>query len=227
MKFWHILAVSTAAAITLPVFAQPAPPPAPPAQTRADVEANVRERLTRFDADKDGTVTPAEMKAFAETRMKAQTEERFTAIDTNKDGSISRAEFEESMKERSLLDMPRLKRFGGPGGEPWPEGRVVHIERHAIRKADGGPTPKSPKQTTADDSPPRERRTRMVMIDGDDMMSGNMMSGDGKGIVIADAVKKALDRFDAADTNKDGTISPEERKAEREAKRAAWLMKVS
>jgi hypothetical protein len=47
-----------------------------------------------------------------------------------------------------------------------------------------------------------------------------MADGDGKGIVIADAVKKALDRFDAADTNKDGTLTPDERKARRDARRA-------
>ena len=50
-----------------------------------------------------------------------------------------------------------------------------------------------------------------------------MAEGDGKGIVINDAVKKALERFDAADTNKDGKLTPEER----QAKRGAWRMKVS
>ena len=50
-----------------------------------------------------------------------------------------------------------------------------------------------------------------------------MADGDGKGIVIADAVKKALERFDAADTNKDGKLTPDERKAQREA----WRAKVS
>ena len=35
-------------------------------------------------------------------------------------------------------------------------------------------------------------------------------------------MKKALERFDATDTNKDGTISPEERRAQRETRRKAW-----
>ena len=59
----------------------------------------------------------------------------------------------------------------------------------------------------------------MMMGDGPRVMA---WSGDGKGIVIADAVKKALERFDATDTNKDGTISPDERKAAREAMRKSW-----
>ena len=60
-----------------------------------------------------------------------------------------------------------------------------------------------------------------MMMGGHDGMV--MATGDGKGIVIADAVKKALERFDAADTNKDGKLTPDERKAQR----GAWGMKVS
>ena len=36
-------------------------------------------------------------------------------------------------------------------------------------------------------------------------------------------MKKALELFDAADTNKDGKLTPDERKAQR----GAWRMKVS
>jgi len=72
-------------------------------------------------------------------------------------------------------------------------------------------TPASP-----DGTPVVRREMRVVTRDG---ASPNVMmwsSSNGDGIVIADAVKKALERFDAADTNKDGTISPEERKAQRD-----------
>jgi len=69
--------------------------------------------------------------------------------------------------------------------------------------------------------PPPAMGRKPMMRDHSRLMF--MAEGNGKGIVIADAVKKALDRFDAADTNKDGKLTPEERKAQR----GAWRMKVS
>ena len=47
---------------------------------------------------------------------------------------------------------------------------------------------------------------------------------DGK-VTEAEATAAALSRFDAADTNKDGTISDAERQAAREKMRAAWKAK--
>lgn len=212
MKIWQIIAVSTAAAVTVPALAQMTPP-APPAQTRADVEAKVRDRLGRFDADKNGTVTPEEMKSYAETRMKARNDERFAAMDTDKNGSISRAEFDAHHKG-GMVAMGRGGEHGkGHHGMDHGDGeRIVHIERRKRGDADsaGG----------ADGKPVVEGRTRIMMMGGRDGMM--MMQGDGKGIVIADAVKKALERFDAADTDKDGKISPDERKAQR----GAWRMKI-
>jgi hypothetical protein len=203
MKIWQIVTVSAVAAIALPAFAQMATGPGRP-DTRAEVEASVKDRLGKFDANKDGTVSPDEMKAYADARMKERNDAHFAEMDTDKNGSISRAEFDASHSKGALA------MAGGPGE------RIVRIERHD-RRGPGGheghmmtpPTPPVP----GDESKPGERRTRIMMMGGrDDMMA---MEGDGKGIVIADAVKKALERFDATDTNKDGTISPEERKAQR------------
>ena len=59
------------------------------------------------------------------------------------------------------------------------------------------------------------------------MMGGGRMferadaNTDGK-VSLAEALAKPLARFDAADTNKDGTLTPEERKAARETMRAKW-----
>lgn len=44
---------------------------------------------------------------------------------------------------------------------------------------------------------------------------------DGK-VSLAEATAPALQRFDRVDANKDGTITPEERKAARDAMRAQW-----
>ena len=208
MKIWQIVTVSAAAAVTLPALAQMAPPAAPALQTRADVEARVRDRLGKLDTDRNGTVTRAEMMAVAETRMKARNDERFAAMDTDKNGSISRAEFDAHHKGGMMAMGHRGHDGMGKGGD-----RVVHIERRRIGNPDTAPG--------TDGKPVVKERTRIMMMGGRDGMM--MADGDGKGTVIADAVKKALERFDAADTDKDGKISPEERKAQR----GAWRAKVS
>lgn len=211
MKIWQILMVSVAAGVTLPAVAQMAESPA----TRAEVEASVRDRLGKFDADKDGTVTRDEMMAFAKTRMEARADDQFAAMDTDKNGSISRAEFDAWHAKRGDRQIIRLERFGDPDGmmpppppppPPGPDGVA--------------PPPPPPPPPAMDGKPMKREHTRMMFMGGRDGMI--MAEGDGKGIVIADAVKKALERFDAADTNKDGKLTPEERKAQH----GKWRMKV-
>ncbi|MEP6786209.1 MAG: EF-hand domain-containing protein [Sphingomonadales bacterium] len=201
MKLWQIGLVSVGAGITLPAVAQLNWGP----QTRTEVEAQVKERLGKFDTNKDGIVSPDEMKAFADARAKSRADERFAAMDTNNDGSISRAEFDAA---RTTL----------PGmGE-----RIMRIEH--MRGPDGAKPPMLPLHEGALKGPQRAEHIRLMMGDGGAMM---MADGTGKGIVIADAVKQALARFDATDTNKDGTISPEERKAGRDAMRAKMRTMVA
>lgn len=182
MKMWHVLAISVAAGVSLPALAQMAEA----TQSRTDVEARVRDRLAQFDANKDGTVSSDEMRAFAEARQKAHAAEEFAAMDTDKNGVLSRAEFDAGHSRPKGDRMARADRMGGPGAEGAPAEA-------------GGPKP--------------ERYGRMMKME---RRGGMMAMGDGKGIVIADAVKKALDRFDAADANKDGKLSPDERRAARD-----------
>lgn len=199
MKLWQIGLVSVSMGIALPALAQMAAK----AELRSDVEAHVKERLGKFDTNKDGIVSPEEMRAFADARMKERSDEQFAAMDTNKDGSISRAEFDAyRAKGREMGDrVVRMERMhGGPDGMMPP------------------PPPGGP------EGGKRVERIRMIMAGRDGTM---MADGDGKGIVIADAVKRALERFDAVDTNKDGVISPEERKASREAWRAKMKTMVA
>lgn len=206
MKIWQILMVSVAAGVTLPAVAQMVESPT----TRAEVEASVRERLGKLDADKDGTVTRDEIMVVTHARMEARANDMFAAMDTDKNGSISRAEFDAFHAKRGDRQIVRVERFGGPDGMmPPPPPRP------------DGVAPPPPPPPVADGKPAMREHTRMMFMGGRDGMV--MADGDGKGIVIADAVKKALDRFDAADTNKDGKLTPEERKAQR----GAWRMKVS
>lgn len=190
LKLWQIGLVSASMGIALPALAQMAEK----AETRAGVEARVKDRLGKMDLNKDGTVSPDEMRAFADARMKESADERFAAMDTNKDGVISRAEF----------DAARAK--GSGMGE-----RIVRLERREGPESAAPPPPGGPEMHK------RMDRMRIMMKHHDGAMI--MAQGEGKGIVIADAVKRALERFDATDTNKDGTLSPEERKAGREAMR--------
>ncbi len=191
MKLWQIGLISATMGVALPAVAQMAQTPP---DTRAGVEARVKGWLGKLDTNKDGTVSPDEMRSFADARIKEGADERFAAMDTNKDGVISRAEF----------DAARAK--GPDAGE-----RIVRIERRE------GPDGVAPPPPGAPEMHKRMERMHIMMKHHDDAMI--MAQGDGKGIVIADAVKRALERFDAADTNKDGTLSPDERKAGREAMR--------
>ncbi len=210
MKIWQILLVSAAAGVTLPAVAQMVESPA----TRAEIEASVKGRLGKFDTNKDGIVTRDEMMAFTKARMAARADDQFAAMDTDKNGSISRGEFDAWQARRADRQIVRVERFGGPDGmmpppPPPPPG------------PDGVAPPPPPPPPAMEGKPMMREHTRMMFMGGRDGMV--MAEGDGKGIVIADAVKKALERFDAADTNKDGKLTPQERKAQREA----WRAKIS
>ena len=213
-----ILAAATGL-IALPVLAQVTPPapakPQKPSVTRAETEARVKERLGTMDADKDGTVTRDEMMAFADARMKARSDEMFAAMDTDKNGSISRAEFDAHHGKRASM-----MHMGGLSGvhvmQSGDGEKVVRIEKRRVDREGAAKQNSSPEG--------KGHRMHMMLADHGGMM---MFAEGGDKIVIADAVKKALDRFDAADANKDGVLTPEERRAAREARRAAWKVKAS
>ena len=80
MKIWQIAMISIAAGVTLPATAQMAEGLA----TRAEVEASVRDRLDKLDANKDGIVTREEMTTFAKVGMDARADDQFAAMDTDK-----------------------------------------------------------------------------------------------------------------------------------------------
>lgn len=160
MRIWQMLLVATAFGVGLPAFAQSAGKP----EVRNEVEAKMRERLDRFDANHDGVVTREEIMSFTDTRMKAHEADEFASMDANHDGMISRTEFDDyHAKVRGLM------RADGIGGDHI--GPMAHHDDVAIAAGDR--------------------------------------------IVIADEVKRALARFDLMDTNHDGVVSPEERRAYR------------
>ncbi len=167
--------------------------------TRAALEAGIKARFDKVDANKDGIVTRAEfdahrdvLKSERQARAKARRDQHFAALDTNKDGQISRAEF----------DAPR--------------------ERRAEGQKARGEAPKARGEGFAD------RRWRGPGARGSrgEPMAGawfDRLDADKDGRVsLTDMLAKPLERFDAIDTDRNGTISPEERKAAREKIRARW-----
>ena len=104
------------------------------------VEARVQ-RLAAADADRDGSVTPEEMRAAAQTRRAGRAEARFDRLDADNDGAISRAEFD-AHREARAGQGPRPARAhrgsgrrGGRGEGMEARGPVVIAEARARSEA--------------------------------------------------------------------------------------------
>ena len=210
-----LLAGTAALAQTAPAPAPATPAPAAPmahpmhdkVMTRAEVVANVREHFARLDANKDGSVSKEEvMEGHPKFARKFELKKgdaphdmmhegpmgdpnaAFDRLDANKDGSISRDEFAKAREQRI-------------------ERRIVMREERKER-AEG--TPKDGKQV---------RKHVMRMHGGPGGFGSHMIvmadtDKDGK-ITLAEAEALALQHFDQMDSNKDGQVTPEERRAGR------------
>ena len=211
MKSFPIIAVALLAgpaiAQTAPV-SQPAPaaPPASPAPlaspmhdrvtTRAEAVQKVREHFGEMDANKDGTLTTAEIEALRTKHLKdfkafdgghamvmGDPNAAFDRLDANKDGSISRDEFTKAREQR--------------------------VERREIRREERMNSPKESKDV----------RRHVMRMYGPGGAGGRMIvmadtNKDGQ-ITQAEAEALALQHFDQMDTNRDGQVTPEERRAGR------------
>jgi hypothetical protein len=162
--------------------------------------------------DANATLTRAEAQAHAA--------ERFAKMDANKDGKIDasdraarRAAMQTKMFER--LD---ANKDGSISKAEWDQ----HSVDCAAKRADAGATEGK-----------RGMRGHHGMRGGRHGMRGGMMMGKAdtngdKAISQAEFETAALARFDAADANKDGQVTAEERAAQREAwkaKAAEWRAK--
>jgi Ca2+-binding EF-hand superfamily protein len=168
----------------------PARPMADGVMTRTEVVQKVRDHFSRFDADKDGSITSEEMGAFGrladrklgdggEPRVKihegpiADPGAAFDRLDTNKDGMISRDEFahgREQRIEKRIVMREKMK-----------DGKLGEMRMHH-RGGMGG-------------------ARIIVMADTDH---------DGK-ITLPEAETLALKHFDELDSNHDGQVTREER----------------
>lgn len=182
-------------------LAQTAAPPAPVqpmadgAMTRDEVVAKVRGHFARFDTDRDGSISKAEMESVhgrmgarkmaegGQRRMMMREREMrdpnvaFDRLDANNDGMISRDEFA--------------------------KGREIRIERRMVRR-----------EKIKDGKLGATRMQRMGQMAGARMIVMADSDKDGR-ITLAEAESMALRRFDQMDSNRDGKVTREERRAGR------------
>ena len=209
----RILIGAAALAVAVPAMAQVQTPVAPMAprmeatQTRDQVVAKVRDHFAKMDTNRDGFVAGDEMQAMRGQHqgMKRQMGERrgrggdrmamanpgaaFDRLDANRDGMISRDEFG---KAREIRSERRVVRNGTPGAP----GAAMDGEHRGMRKMH------------------RMGGGRM----GGGMMRMADLDRDGR-VSLQEATTSALQRFDRVDANRDGRITPDERRQNREQRK--------
>jgi len=147
--------------------------------TKAELTTSLEARFAKMDVNGDGQITQADRDARRAQRL----EGRFTALDTDRNGQISKAEFLTGHQAR------QDKRAEAGKGE----GRKGH---HFRGRHHGGKG----------------------------MMHGSWRGQGGKDGVMTKAQFMAgpLAMFDRADANKDGKVTAEEMTTARQAMREAW-----
>ena len=103
IPFRHAFAPLMLVALTSAAIAQTAATPSQP-RTRAQVTQGIDARFKALDANRDGSITKAEMETAeararqeAEARFTKRAEEGFAKLDTDKNGQLSLAEFKASI----------------------------------------------------------------------------------------------------------------------------------
>ena len=159
--------------------------------TRAEVIQRTDAAFARLDADHDGRFTREEAQALGQQRRERMRTHMFERLDADNNGQISREEFAQARRGRGMRGQ------GGPGGPG--DHRPM-----ADRGPDGPPPPGGPGMRRG-----RHHGPRMGM------RMGARMFGEA-GFVTAEQFRsRALERFDRADANHDGTLSVDERRARR------------
>lgn len=167
-------------------------------ETRAEAQARAEAMFARRDANKDGKLDRADREAHRQERRSAL----FDRLDADKDGTISKAEF---MADRG----PERDRGG-----PHPEGDMPRPPRGPEASGDR-PSPDHAERHGRHGNPRGDRKRRMPGFGKAD--------GDGdRSVTRSEFVAAALQRFDAIDTDKDGRVTPEERRAAHDRMRAEW-----
>ncbi len=136
MKKISLAAGATLLAIAGVAIAQPGDGPRPDRNadtTRQQVIDRVDQRFAALDANRDGRVTPEEMRQHGEQRRAQRSERMFDRLDANRDGSISREEWTAARTQRG----ERMAERGAQAGQGERAGRPQGMRGgHRMR---GGP----------------------------------------------------------------------------------------
>ncbi|WP_079639813.1 EF-hand domain-containing protein [Sphingopyxis flava] len=159
--------------------------------TRAEAQTGAANMFAKMDINKDGKLDAADQAA----RQAAMQAKRFAALDANSDGSISKTEWDQHNSRREAKRAERKEKRSAEASEAG-EGKRGLRGLHGKRGGHHG-----------------MRGHQGMMMKAD-------TNGD-KAISQAEFEAAALARFDRLDTNKDGQVTAEERRAQR----AAWKAK--
>jgi Ca2+-binding EF-hand superfamily protein len=159
---------------------------------RADLQKRLDARFAQMDANKDGSLSRAEIESthagfvkLAKAMVSRQMRQEFTASDTNKDGKVSLAEM-------TVAAPASAKASAGKALQRLDTDKDNHVSLAEFTAAAPSPKLGGPDQF-------------MQRFDGDK---------DGK-VTSAEYFKPALAAFDLVDVSKDATLSAQERQAAR------------
>lgn len=185
--------------------------------TRADVQTRIQQMFQRVDADRDGFITRAEADAMKaqragkrqqrmEQRAQHNPGKRFDRLDANRDGQVTRA-------EATAAQQARAARQAQNGGN-----RLERLFARADSNRDGAIT------RAEFDAMPKGQGRGMRGARAGGGIAGRMFeradgNKDGR-VSLPEAQGAALSHFDRFDLDRDGTLTPQERKQAREQFRA-------
>jgi hypothetical protein len=198
-----LIAGSAALTQTAPATQAPPTPPAPMAHpmadkvmTRAEVSAMVRDHFAQLDANKDGSVTTAEA---AEGRGKWAGHRKEMS---GGPGGAWRGD------PNAAFDRLDTNKDGVISRDEFAKGREERIERRVEMREKRKESAKEGKEAR------QSMRVHRMGGFGGRMIVMADANKDGK-ITLTEAETMALQHFDQMDTNHDGQVTPEERKAAR------------
>lgn len=162
------------------------------------------------DADGNGVLTRAE--------AQANSAQMFARMDANKDGKLDAADRSARHAERQAKMFASLDADGNGSisKAEWDKHSADRAAKRGEKRAEAG----EPGEHKRDGMRDGHRGKRGGHYDMGERMMGKADTDGDKAISQAEFQTAALARFDAADANKDGQVTAEERQAQRGAWRA-------